>query len=75
MTSSNDRLDQIEALLAATVQITRSNAMAIVANRADIAANRADIAATNVAIALHSRLRSMGWCKLLLSLAPGARRG
>lgn len=37
MTSSNDRLNQIEVLLAATVQITRSNAMAIASNSAAIA--------------------------------------
>ena len=51
MTNSNDRLDQMEALLAETIQVTRSNARAIEALSADIAANRADIAANRADIA------------------------
>lgn len=36
MTNSNDRLDQIEALLAETAQLTRSNAVAIQALTDDL---------------------------------------
>lgn len=50
MTNSSDRLDQIEALLQETIQVTRSNAKAIEANSTAIAANRVATETTRASV-------------------------